>query len=293
MEDKVKTLQALKQELADTQETMKDQSVMADAELAALLNSDLDRINKQIKALEEAEQVTPAASEQIQDKVKDLKEKIANTELDEEGDDKKKKVKKPRTEKQIAALKRMAANPSQKQIAARAKFKANAAENSVKANAAKSSSAAPKDKVAGKKGRPFGSKKKVVAVVAKKVAKVKKIDYDTASPKMKQSIDRCRTLLKAVKQKRATAKKYRDGRKREGKPAEMQVSEVLDAAASKVELKIDKQIRKGRFTTKTQAKEISTDIKHIIEYVLKSMEKQADKKQFVDDLCAALKKAVK
>lgn len=203
----------------------------------------------------------------------------------DKGADEKKKEKKPRSEKQIAALKRMAANPSAKQIAARAKFKANAGAHSAKANAAKASG------TTGKRGRPAG--KKVTAAAVKKTANVKKIDYDTASPTMKKSIDRCRALLKAVKQKRATAKKYRDGRKKEGKPAEMQVAEVLDAAASKVELKIDKQIRKGRFTTKTQAKEISTDIKHIIEYVLKSMEKQADKKQFVDDLCAALKKAVK
>jgi hypothetical protein len=290
MEDKLK---ALKQELSDTQETMKDQSVMADAELAALLNADLDRISKQIKELEDAEKVTPAASEKIQDVVKDLKEKIANTELDEEGEGEKKKVKKPRSEKQIAAMQRMAKNPSQKQIAARANFKAKAADYSAKANAAKASGEDKSKKTAGKKGRPFGSKKKVVAVAVKKVAKVKKIDYDTASPKMKQSIDRCRALLKAVKQKRATAKKYRDERKKEGKPAEMQVAEVLDAAASKVEAKIDRQIKRGRFTTKTQAREISTDIKHIVEYVLKSMEKQADKKQFVDDLCTALKKAVK
>lgn len=140
---------------------------------------------------------------------------------------------------------------------------------------------APAKKVEPKKPEP---KKPVAAKPAAKKAPVKKSVHSAADLK------KCEDLLAEFERRRAKTSAWKKKRAKSGLPALKTPAEVISDAAETAHDRLKDNVKKGDLLNKTETKEIKKEIKDLVEVVVASIPKSADKKSFIAELIAELKK---
>lgn len=149
--------------------------------------------------------------------------------------------------------------------------------NELKKSPPKPASPAPKPVV--KKAEP-----KPTPAPAKKVEKSKR-----AKP-TKEEIEECEELLQEHVNKAKTTKKWKKQRADKGLPEKKTAPEVLKKANEKVSETVKTALEKGKALSKQYLNQIRSNIKHIVKETLVGIPEKKDKKEFINELIAELKK---